>query len=238
MDGREGATRPFAGLVPYEWLFAALGCGAVGALVFLASREQLPATGPLAVLCVLSALSVHFNVDADDGGKISASAQGMVAAAAIFAFRQSSPMLGPMLVAMAAAFWRVPRSRHQWFTIPGNFAVYGFPALAAGALLAQTSPTTLSRVLAVRDRPPARLHPQRGQRGPGCVLRRSGREHSGFERSEGALAPRTGNVRAIPFRRGGRSALARLRPGRLRPRICDVCHGAGGLHLVPRARRE
>ena len=171
MDGTEGAPRPVAGLAPYEWLFAALGGAAIGALGILATREALPALAPLAVLCLLSALSVHFNVDADDDGKISASAQGMVVAAAIFAFRQSSPMLGPMLVAMAAAFWRVPRSRHQWFTIPGNFAVYGFPALAAGALLAQTSPLDAERALALRDRASARRRAQRRERGLGRVLR-------------------------------------------------------------------
>jgi response regulator RpfG family c-di-GMP phosphodiesterase len=147
MDGTEGVARPFARLAAYEWLCVGLGTAAISAAVLVASHEHLPQTGPLIALCVLSGLSVLYNADADEGGKIAASAEGMVVAAAIVAFRSSSPMLGPLLVGMAAAFWRIPRSRHHWFAVAGNLAVYGLPALVASALLTRLSlaaaPSTL-----------------------------------------------------------------------------------------------
>ncbi|MGQ0826014.1 MAG: HD-GYP domain-containing protein [Actinomycetota bacterium] len=83
----------------------------------------------------MSALSNWFSVAADDDERISASAQGMVIAASALVFRDSAPMLGPLLVGMAGAFWRIPRNRHQWFTVPANFAIYGGPALATAAVL-------------------------------------------------------------------------------------------------------
>jgi HD-GYP domain-containing protein (c-di-GMP phosphodiesterase class II) len=119
------------GLLGYEWLCVAYGAAALGAAALLALREPLPLLPQLLVLCALSAVSVHFSVAADDAEKISSSAQSVVAAAAVVAFRASSPLLAPLLVGIAGAFWRVPRNRHQWFTIPGNFAAYGLPALGA-----------------------------------------------------------------------------------------------------------
>jgi HD-GYP domain-containing protein (c-di-GMP phosphodiesterase class II) len=81
---------------------------------------------------------VRFNIDGDERGSVSLSAEGVVIAAAVVAFRDTSPLLAPLLVAMAAAFWRVPRTRHQWFAIPGNLGTYGLPALAAAAALGIT----------------------------------------------------------------------------------------------------
>jgi hypothetical protein len=149
MDACQDGRARSPGLRAHEWLYLALGSVALATAAVLVGVEPFPALGPLALLCVLSALSVRFNVDADEGGKIAASAVGMVMAATLFAFRGSSPVLGPMIVGMAAAFFRMPRTRHHWMTLSGNLAVYGFPALAAGALLARIAITEPVNTLAL-----------------------------------------------------------------------------------------
>jgi HD-GYP domain-containing protein (c-di-GMP phosphodiesterase class II) len=118
------------GLQRHELLWLLYGGTAVVAAALLARTESLPPFPALLSLCALSALSIHFNADADDGGRIAVSAHIVVAAAAIVAFRSSSPLLGPLLVGMASAFWRVPRTRHEWLSIPGNFGAAGLATLA------------------------------------------------------------------------------------------------------------
>ncbi|MGQ0824627.1 MAG: HD-GYP domain-containing protein, partial [Actinomycetota bacterium] len=136
----------------YERLWITYGLGSLAIAGLLAWFEPAPAIATMVVLCGLSALSVRFSVAADDDEKISASAQAMVVAAAVLTFRDSSPLLGPLLVGMCAAFWRLPRTRHQWFTVPGNLGANGLSALAAAAALSmfevssQPSALTLAAV--------------------------------------------------------------------------------------------
>ena len=137
MAGTESGARPFVELAAYEWLLLAFGAATILVFGLVALGNPFPVTATLLVMCVLSALSVHFNADADDAGSIALSAQGMVVAAAVLTFRGSAPLLGPLLVGMAGALWRLPRNRHQWFSIPGNLAVYGLPAVASAALLSR-----------------------------------------------------------------------------------------------------
>src|SRR5215471_2992747 len=142
-------ARRHGGLVAHEWLFAALGAASVCALALFACREPFPPLGPLALLCALSILSERYYAPADASGSIAASAHGMVVAAAAFTFQDTSPVAGAFIVGMAAAFWRVPRDRHQTFTLFGNLAVYGLPAMVAASLLTHFdvgSPNTLQLV--------------------------------------------------------------------------------------------
>ncbi|MGQ0826378.1 MAG: HD-GYP domain-containing protein, partial [Actinomycetota bacterium] len=124
----------------------ALGSLAIAGV--LAASASLPQVSILVLLCALSALSLRFNADGDENGKVAASAQGMVIAAAALAFRDTSPLLGPLLVGMAAAFWRLPRNRHHGFTAIAILGVNGLPALAVGALLGafnlSSSPSALT----------------------------------------------------------------------------------------------
>jgi HD-GYP domain-containing protein (c-di-GMP phosphodiesterase class II) len=123
---------------PDELLCIGLGVVAVSAALVLVFHGT-PSIPPLAILCVLSAAAMRFNVEAEDGSTIGAGAQGMVIAAAVVAFRHSSPLFGPLVVGMAGAFWRIPKSRHQWFAVPGNFGMFGLSAVAAASVLALAS---------------------------------------------------------------------------------------------------
>ncbi|MGQ0826049.1 MAG: hypothetical protein ACT4OX_13645 [Actinomycetota bacterium] len=106
----QAAGAPQRGVQRYEWLCVGYGLGSLAIAGVLATSASLPQVSILVLLCGLSALSLRFNADGDEDGKIAASAQGMVIAAAALAFRDTSPLLGPLLVGMAAAFWRLPRS--------------------------------------------------------------------------------------------------------------------------------
>ncbi|MGQ0826437.1 MAG: LamG-like jellyroll fold domain-containing protein, partial [Actinomycetota bacterium] len=128
MDRTEAAARRYGGLVAYEWLLTGLGIAAVGASATLGAAAPFPAAGPLVLLCVLSAVASRYEAVADDDGLLSASMQSMVVATSLVTFADMSPLLGPLLVGMASAFWRIPRSRHERFTLLGNFGLCGFPA--------------------------------------------------------------------------------------------------------------
>jgi hypothetical protein len=135
VDGTEVVARRYAGLLGYELLLSGFGAVAIGLAVLLAVADPAPPALTLVCLCALSALSVRFSIYAGDSAKIDISAQAMISAAAVLAFRSSSPLFGPLVVGMAAAFWRVPRGRHQWFALCGNLGVYGLPALTAAFVL-------------------------------------------------------------------------------------------------------
>ncbi|MGQ0826245.1 MAG: hypothetical protein ACT4OX_14645, partial [Actinomycetota bacterium] len=134
MDRPEVVARRFGGLVAYDGLLPGLGAAAVGASAELGAVESLPAAGPLVALCFLSALASRYEAIADDGAVVAASTQAMVVAASLVVFADTSPLLGPLLVGMSAAFWRIPRTRHQWLTLVGTLGVCGFPALAAAVV--------------------------------------------------------------------------------------------------------
>ncbi|HTL86876.1 MAG TPA: hypothetical protein VL856_16955, partial [Acidimicrobiia bacterium] len=134
MEYRAAFPRHFW-LASDELFCVAAGVAAVVAVIFTGAAERAPNLSYLCVLCVLSALSVHFSVAVDDDESFHASAQGMVIAAAVVVFRHDAALFGAAVVGAASAFWRRPRTRHEWFTIPGNIGLNGLAALSGAVVL-------------------------------------------------------------------------------------------------------
>src|SRR5260370_12873329 len=118
---------------------------AVGLAVPLALNGEHPAIGPLLLLAALCTFAEHIIVRLPNGSSVSASV--MISLAAVFVFRDSAPLLGPLLVGMAGGIYWDHVRRRDWRRLAFNIGTLRLSTLTAA--LALSSGTHACLVIAL-----------------------------------------------------------------------------------------
>jgi HD-GYP domain-containing protein (c-di-GMP phosphodiesterase class II) len=129
------------------WCVAIFSVAAVAAVALLATGERV-GIGPLLLLGALCAFAEHIIVRLPNGSSVSASV--MVSLAAVFVFRDSAPLAGPLLVGMAGGIYWPHIRRRDWRRLGFNIGALGLSSLAAAgafALIAQSAHSVVSELL-------------------------------------------------------------------------------------------
>ncbi|MEX0666140.1 MAG: HD domain-containing phosphohydrolase [Acidimicrobiia bacterium] len=122
-----------------------LWCALVGGLA-MAPALALASGGPpvpvteLAVLVALCVFAEHMVVRHPNGAALSGSV--VVALAAVFVFRHSAPLLGPLLVGLAGGLYFPHLRRGQWLLMFFNAGNFGLSTLSAAAAYQVVAGTT------------------------------------------------------------------------------------------------
>jgi hypothetical protein len=105
--------------------------GAVGLAAALAWSGERAAVAPLLLLAALCAFAEHIIVRLPNGSSVSASV--MISLAAVFVFRDTAPLLGPLLVGMAGGIYWPHVRRRDWRRLAFNIGALGLSTAAAAA---------------------------------------------------------------------------------------------------------
>ena len=110
------------------WCTAAFS-GAVALAIVFALTGERTAVGPLLLLAALCAFAEHVIVHLPNGSSVSGSV--MISLAAVFVFRDTAPLLGPLLVGMAGGIYWPHLRQHDWRRLAFNIGALGLSSLAA-----------------------------------------------------------------------------------------------------------
>ncbi len=112
------------------WCVAVFSATVALAVVLALSGERA-AVGPLLLLGALCAFAEHVIVRLPNGSSVSASV--MISLAAVFVFRDTAPLLGPLLVGMAGGIYWPHVRRRDWRRLAFNMGALGLSTAAAAA---------------------------------------------------------------------------------------------------------
>ena len=129
------------------WCSATATAAVALAVVFATNGEHV-AVGPLLLLGALCAFAEHIIVRLPNGSSVSASV--MISLAAVFVFRDSAPLLGPLLVGMAGGIYWPHLTSRDWRRVAFNVGALGLASLAAAAafsVVAQSAHTVVLELL-------------------------------------------------------------------------------------------
>jgi hypothetical protein len=120
------------------WCTAAFSLS-VGLAIAFALAGERTAVGPLLLLAALCAFAEHVIVHLPNGSSVSGSV--MISLAAVFVFRDTAPLLGPLLVGMAGGvYWPHLRQR-DWRRLAFNVGALGLSSLAAAGAFSAVART-------------------------------------------------------------------------------------------------
>jgi 5'-deoxynucleotidase YfbR-like HD superfamily hydrolase len=111
---------------------AGLAIAAAAIAVTAGLLTPLPAAGSVIVLAALFAFAENASVELPNKSSLSASL--MLAMAAIVAFSQDSPFIGPVLVATAGSLYFPQLRAKEWAKVSFNLANFALSTLAAAAV--------------------------------------------------------------------------------------------------------
>jgi len=119
-----------------SWCTATFSLAVALAVGFWLAGERT-AVGPLLLLAALCAFAEHVIVHLPNGSSVSGSV--MISLAAVFVFRDTAPLLGPLLVGMAGGIYWPHLRQRDWRRLAFNMGALGLSSLAAaGAFSAVT----------------------------------------------------------------------------------------------------
>jgi hypothetical protein len=117
---------------------ASVGIAALATMGWLVAGEPTPPLGTLALFCALVLYSSHRSVEFAEGSFVNA--DFMVMMAAVVAFSDTSPLLGPAIVAVARGLYLPELRRKAWSLISLN-AGSGLFAIVCAALIGMATGT-------------------------------------------------------------------------------------------------
>jgi hypothetical protein len=118
---------------------------AVALAAAFAARGETAAVAPLLLLAALCAFAEHIVVHLPNGSSVSASV--MISLAAVFVFRDSAPLLGPLLVGMAGGIYWPHLRQRDWRRLAFNMGTLGLATLAAAGAFSLVARSAHSVVL-------------------------------------------------------------------------------------------